>query len=104
MLFNIKNDFSAQIIGIGDNFSSINKKVIQRITMFNENYNFNGINIENAEKAIENFDSSYATVASHVYWETYLKAYTIMGLITIGIGLLLCFISKPLNKLMHGVE
>ncbi|UCH66831.1 MAG: hypothetical protein JSW63_00850 [Ignavibacterium sp.] len=34
----------------------------------------------------------------------YLDVYTTMGLITVGIGLFLVLISKPLNKLMHGVE
>jgi POT family proton-dependent oligopeptide transporter len=34
---------------------------------------------------------------------TYVDIYTQMGLITVGIGLLLVLISKPLNKLMHGV-
>jgi len=34
---------------------------------------------------------------------TYVDIYTQMGLITVGIGLLLMLISKPLNKLMHGV-
>lgn len=33
----------------------------------------------------------------------YVDIYTQMGLITVGIGLLLVLISKPLNKLMHGV-
>lgn len=34
----------------------------------------------------------------------YVDIYTQMGLITVGIGLLLVIISKPLNKLMHGVK
>jgi len=34
----------------------------------------------------------------------YLDVYTTMGLLTVGIGLFLVLISKPLNKLMHGVE
>lgn len=33
----------------------------------------------------------------------YVDIYTQMGLITVGIGLLLVIVSKPLNKLMHGV-
>lgn len=33
----------------------------------------------------------------------YTDVYTSMGLITVGIGLFLVIISKPLNKLMHGV-
>jgi POT family proton-dependent oligopeptide transporter len=36
-------------------------------------------------------------------FSTYVDIYTQMGLITVGIGLLLILISKPLNKLMHGV-
>lgn len=34
----------------------------------------------------------------------YVDIYTQMGLITVGIGLLLVIISKPLNKMMHGVR
>ena len=34
---------------------------------------------------------------------TYVDVYTTMGLITVGIGLLLVLISKPLNKLTHGI-
>jgi len=33
----------------------------------------------------------------------YVDVYTQMGLITISIGVVLCLISKPLNKMMHGV-
>ena len=33
----------------------------------------------------------------------YTDVYTTMGLITVGIGILLVLIAKPLNKLMHGV-
>ena len=33
----------------------------------------------------------------------YVDVYTQMGLITVGIGLVLVILSKPLNKLMHGV-
>jgi proton-dependent oligopeptide transporter, POT family len=34
----------------------------------------------------------------------YMDIYTQMGLITVGIGLVLVVLSKPLNKLMHGVK
>ena len=34
----------------------------------------------------------------------YVDIYTQMGLITVGIGLVLVILSKPLNKLMHGVK
>jgi POT family proton-dependent oligopeptide transporter len=37
-------------------------------------------------------------------YTTYVDIYTQMGLITVAIGLLLIVISKPLNKLMHGVK
>jgi len=37
-------------------------------------------------------------------FNTYVYIYTQMGLITIGIGLVLVLLSKPLNKLMHGVK
>jgi POT family proton-dependent oligopeptide transporter len=37
-------------------------------------------------------------------FNTYVNIYTQMGLITIGIGLVLVLLSKPLNKLMHGVK
>jgi dipeptide/tripeptide permease len=32
-----------------------------------------------------------------------MDVYTTMGLITVGIGLFLVIISKPLNKMMHGI-
>jgi POT family proton-dependent oligopeptide transporter len=35
---------------------------------------------------------------------TYIDTYSKMGYITVGIGLLLVLLSKPLNKLMHGVR
>ena len=34
---------------------------------------------------------------------TYVDVYTQMGLITVGIGLLLVLLSRPLNKLTHGI-
>ena len=34
----------------------------------------------------------------------YVDVYTRMGLLTVGIGLLLLILNKPINKLMHGVE
>ena len=34
----------------------------------------------------------------------YIDIYTQMGLITVGIGMVLVILSKPLNKLMHGVR
>ena len=34
---------------------------------------------------------------------TYVDVYTQMGLITVGIGLLLVLLAKPLNKLTHGI-
>lgn len=34
---------------------------------------------------------------------TYVDVYTQMGLITVGIGLLLVVLSRPLNKLTHGI-
>lgn len=37
-------------------------------------------------------------------FNTYVDIYTQMGLITVGIGLVLVLLSKPLNKLMHGVK
>ena len=37
-------------------------------------------------------------------YEIYLKVFTNTGLITVGIGLMLLILSKPINKLMHGVR
>ena len=37
-------------------------------------------------------------------FNTYVDIYIQMGLITVAIGLVLVLISKPLNKLMHGVK
>jgi POT family proton-dependent oligopeptide transporter len=46
---------------------------------------------------------SEAATASDSF-NTYVDIYTQMGLITVGIGLVLVLLSKPLNKLMHGVK
>jgi POT family proton-dependent oligopeptide transporter len=35
---------------------------------------------------------------------TYVKVFGNMGWVTIGIGVVLVLLSKPLNKMMHGVE
>jgi len=37
-------------------------------------------------------------------YSTYLEIYTKTGLIAVGIGVLLLILSKPLNKMMHGVK
>lgn len=50
-----------------------------------------------ADGAAEGTASAAATLA------TYVDVYTQMGLITIGIGVLLVLLSKPLNKLTHGI-
>jgi POT family proton-dependent oligopeptide transporter len=50
----------------------------------------------------EHGGSEPATAADS--FNTYVDIYTQMGLITVGIGLVLVLISKPLNKLMHGVK
>lgn len=50
-----------------------------------------------ADGAAEGTASAAATLA------TYVDVYTQMGLITVGIGVLLVLLSKPLNKLTHGI-
>jgi len=50
----------------------------------------------------EHGGSESATAADS--FNTYVDIYTQMGLITVGIGLVLVLLSKPLNKLMHGVK
>lgn len=50
----------------------------------------------------EHGGSEPATAADS--FNTYVDIYTQMGLITVGIGLVLVLLSKPLNKLMHGVK
>ena len=35
---------------------------------------------------------------------TYVKVFGNMGWVTVGIGVVLCLLAKPLNKMMHGVE
>jgi len=102
-------DFSNGIVGIGDGLNAMHGKVISIIDrknrgddLFNpdhEDYIFIG-----SKTAMKAFDKNYSTIASHMYWDIYSNVYMMMGLITIFIGLLLCFISKPLTKLMHGVE
>lgn len=48
-------------------------------------------------------DNGEAVVDAATTLSTYVDVYTTMGLITVGIGLLLVLISKPLNKLTHGI-
>jgi len=50
----------------------------------------------------EHGGSEPATAADS--FNTYVDIYTQMGLITVAIGLVLVLLSKPLNKLMHGVK
>lgn len=50
----------------------------------------------------EHGEGEVATAADSL--NQYVDIYTQMGLITVGIGLLLVVLSKPLNKLMHGVK
>jgi hypothetical protein len=105
----VEEAFSGGIVGIGDGLNAMHGKVISIIGRKNkgnsafdsdsDSYLFNG-----SEEAMEGFDKNYATIASHMYWNIYSNVYMMMGLITICIGLLLCFISKPLTKLMHGIE
>jgi proton-dependent oligopeptide transporter, POT family len=53
--------------------------------------------VEGAEEvAPENIDRAAS-------FAQYLDVYTTMGLVTVGIGLFLMIVSKPLNKMMHGV-
>lgn len=47
-------------------------------------------------------DESGAVDASESLFQ-YLDVYTNMGMITVGIGLFLVIISKPLNRMMHGI-
>jgi len=105
----VEEAFSSGIVGTGDGLNAMHGKVIGIIGRKNkgngafdsdsDSYLYNG-----SEKAMKRFDKNYATIASHMYWDIYSNVYMIMGLITICIGLLLCFISKPLTKLMHGIE
>ena len=105
----IKDNFSSGIVGIGDGLNAMHGKVISIIDRknrgdaafdsSNEAYLFKG-----SKSAMESFDKNYSTIASHMYWDIYSNVYMMMGLITICIGLLLCIISKPLTKLMHGIE
>lgn len=105
----VKDNFSSGIVGIGDGLNAMHGKVISIIDRknrgdaafdsSNEAYLFKG-----SQSAMESFDKNYSTIASHMYWDIYSNVYMMMGLITICIGLLLCIISKPLTKLMHGIE
>ncbi|MBA7571079.1 Dipeptide and tripeptide permease B [subsurface metagenome] len=48
-------------------------------------------------------DAGTIPAASETF-NTYLDVFTKTGLVTIGIGILLLILSKPINKLMHGVK
>jgi hypothetical protein len=52
----------------------------------------------------DSFTKDGSTLTAHMYWSMYSRVYTLMGLITVGIGLLLMVISGPLNRMMHGVR
>mgnify|MGYP001254967403 FL=1 len=105
----VEGDFSSGIVGTGDGLNAMHGKVISimdRKNIGNENFDSSNENylFKESKSAMTNFDKNYSTIASHMYWDIYSSVYMMMGLITICIGLLLCFISKPLTKLMHGVE
>lgn len=105
----VEGDFSSGIVGTGDGLNAMHGKVISimdRKNIGNENFDSSNENylFKESKSAMTNFDKNYSTIASHMYWDIYSNVYMMMGLITICIGLLLCFISKPLTKLMHGVE
>ena len=48
-------------------------------------------------------EAAAATTDAASTLSTYVDVYTQMGLITVGIGLLLVLLSRPLNKLTHGI-
>ena len=105
----LEADFSGGIVGVGDGLNAMHGKVISIIDRKNRgNENFSSESekyiFKGSEGAMKDFDKNYSTIASHMYWDIYSNVYMMMGLITICIGLLLCFISKPLTKLMHGVQ
>ncbi|MBT4774532.1 MAG: hypothetical protein HON99_02355, partial [Crocinitomicaceae bacterium] len=106
----VEGDFSSGIVGTIDGLNAMHGKVISiidRKNIGNENFDSSNENylFKESRSAIKNFDEiNSKTIASHMYWDIYSSVYMMMGLITICIGLLLCFISKPLTKLMHGVE
>lgn len=88
------------VVGIGESYKTLNGKVAS--VVYKE-----GTEVklpDNVDKAFTDFETESATLSSHVYWSIYSGVYLLMGLITIGIGLLLVLINKPLNKMMHGVE
>ena len=105
----VKDNFSSGIVGIGDGLNAMHGKVISIIDRKNRgDAAFDSSNgaylFKGSQSAMESFDKNYSTIASHMYWDIYSNVYMMMGLITICIGLLLCIISKPLTKLMHGIE
>src|SRR5690606_23766461 len=59
------------------------------------------------ESAVEMGDPAYwqaATMAAQKSLLGYVDVYTTMGWVTVGIGVFLVLISRPLNKMMHGVK
>lgn len=93
----VEKELGEGVVGIGDGFEALDKANGQ---LSKEG---TGMKFENASKAMEHFEQGYSTIASHVYWKIYSGVYTLMGLITVAIGILLVLINKPVNKLMHGV-
>lgn len=95
----VKDEFGGYVVGIGNGLESVNSGVISIISRNNE-----GVSFDPSKDALEKFDDNYARVASHMYWNIYSHVYTLIGYITVAIGLLLCLISRPLTKLLHGIE
>jgi hypothetical protein len=93
----VKDKLGEGVVGIGDGFAALEKTAGQ---LSKEG---TGMKFDGTEKAVAQFEQGYGTIASHVYWGIYSRVYTLMGLITVGIGILLVLINKPVNKLMHGV-
>lgn len=93
----VKTHLAEAVVGIGEGYSALGS--------VREGYTKKGSGLEMkaSEDALNQFESGFKRIASHVYWNIYFRVYILMGLIAVAVGILLVIVNKPINKLMHGV-
>jgi POT family proton-dependent oligopeptide transporter len=60
--------------------------------------------LDPVKTGLDAFAQHTSTLMSHMYWRVYSRVYTLMGMITVAIGLFLMAVSGRLNRLMHGIN
>ena len=54
--------------------------------------------------AVKTAAEAAANIPASESLATYVGVFGNMGWVTVGIGIVLCLLARPLNKMMHGVE